>query len=102
MLRQMNEPRSSGIGPGGRWFIFGGVPALFIFVIECCSYEYTVRKFGEEVSPYLALGGAGIIFIIGLIAYDYVPKRLIIPIGVAGWILTFLFVYWYLNCPHAP
>jgi hypothetical protein len=60
-------------------------------------YESLVHSVGERRAPYIGLGIAAAVWIGSLIAYDYIPKRLVITIGVIGWIVTLLLGYWFLN-----
>jgi hypothetical protein len=85
------------IGAGQRWMIFTGIiwPCLAILA---CAFEPLVHIFGDKVGCYIALGIMMAIFATFMILYDHAPKRIIIPIGVIGWILTFILamglVFW--------
>ena len=95
----MSQQDSYRIGPGVRWIVFAGVPAIAMALLAC-SYESLAHAVGERYAPYVGLGIAAVIWILSLKAYDYIPKRLILPIGVIGWIVTLSLGYWFLN--HGP
>jgi hypothetical protein len=95
----MNEQSPDRVGPGVRWFVFGGFPMIAMALLACC-YESLVRVVGERPAPYVGLGIAAVVWIGSLVVYDYIPKRLILPIGVVGWIVTLSVGYWFLN--HGP
>ncbi len=80
------QPR---VGAFGRYIIFAGTGMVFMAV---CTFmlEPLARISGEKLLPYLIVG-LGIASIFGtMFLYDRCPKRLIIPIGLVGWLLTFL------------
>jgi len=82
-------PNEKFIGGGQRWMIFSGaiwplLAALF------CVFEPLNHIFGNSAGSYVALGIMMAIFVAAMVLYDRLPKRLIISIGVIGWILTFI------------
>ena len=89
------------IGPSVRWIVFWGGPAAIVAVLMC-NYEFLVRAVGEKTAPFLGLGIAGVVSIISLLLYDRIPTRLLIRIGIIGWILTLLLGYWYLQYGPSP
>jgi tryptophan-rich sensory protein len=85
----MDENSQSRVGPFGRYIIFAGTGMVFMAV---CTFMFKplARVSGEKLLPYVILG-LGMASIFGtLFFYDRCPKRLIIPIGLVGWLLTFL------------
>lgn len=85
----MDENSQSRVGIFGRYIIFAGTGMVFMAV---CTFmpESTERVIGEKALPYAFLGLiAASIFATGYF-YDRCPKRLIIPIGLVGWLLTCL------------
>lgn len=68
---------------------------MILFALMACTYEFLVHTVGERVAPYLDLGIGGIITIVSLILYDHIPKRLVYPIGIVGWIVTLSLGYWF-------
>ena len=50
---------------------------------------------GSRALPYVAWGLVMLILVGNMLLYDFIPSRLVIPIGVACWILTFVLQAWY-------
>jgi hypothetical protein len=83
----MDDNSQRRVGHFGRYVIFSG-PAMFCTAV--CVFTPLERMAGEKALPYIILGlGMASIFAT-LFLYVHCPKRLIIPIGLFGWILTFL------------
>jgi hypothetical protein len=85
------------IGAGQHWMIFAGI-IWPCFAALACAFEPLLHIFGDNVGPYVALGIMMVILATIMILYDRVPKRFIIPIGIIGWMLTFILaiglVFW--------
>jgi len=90
----MNDKSPYGIGSFGRWWIFSGA-SMFVMALAMSKWPLLDYIFGQKASPYVFLGICGIVTIISLVLYDYIPKRLVIPIGIIGWILTLSFLCWF-------
>jgi hypothetical protein len=85
------------ISEGGRWAIFSGV-LMFAVVLLLIIFPKDLpfeRKFGTTASAYITLAIVLTIGAISMMLYYCVPRRMIIPIGIAGWILTFSLTCWY-------
>lgn len=67
--------------------IYSGAP-MFVTVFLGQWFERLPRLVGESALPYVALGIFLAIVAISLFLYDYIPRRLVIPIGILGWLLT--------------
>jgi hypothetical protein len=50
---------------------------------------------GEKALPYVIFFTPVIIGICGRVLYGYLPKRLVIPLGVTGWVIGLSLIYWY-------
>jgi hypothetical protein len=50
---------------------------------------------GEKALPYVLFFTPVVIGIGGMVIYEYFPKRLIVPFGIAGWIIGLSLIYWY-------
>ena len=92
----MSERKWNQLGPGVRYFIWGGIPGSAIMLEVFLSGKLAWRL-GEKFAAYALLGIAGVISIVGLILYDYIPERLVIPLGVTGWLMFFCIGYYYAN-----
>ena len=91
----MKDKNPHGIGAAGRWLIFAGVPWAIIAVFIVCGQGSLDRVVGEKALPYVIFGTAAIFAIGGMILYNYFPKQYSIPVGIAGWAVTFLLLFWY-------
>jgi hypothetical protein len=96
----MNEQPQSRIGPAGRWIIFSGVyfcvgTTIFSFGYELFERAISAHIISEKTLPYVVVGVALAIGISGRVLYKCCPRQLVIPVGVVGWILTFLLQTWY-------
>jgi hypothetical protein len=93
-LGGMSAKNPFSIGPYVRGFLFFGVAALPLFVIGA-NMVALERIVGSEFAPYVLLGIAAVLMIIGRLLIRRVPPRLIIPIGAIGWVLAILYAGWY-------
>jgi hypothetical protein len=82
------------IGPGGFFRVYAGIP-IFLIALLSPGLETLIHKFGLKVAPYIGVGICLGIFAACLTVYDRIPKRLIFPLGLLGWVLTFLVACWY-------
>jgi hypothetical protein len=92
----MKNKYPHGIGPGGFWLIFAGIPMSIIATLLMCTLteEGNIRGVGEDFLPFVLLIVPMAIIVGCKILYDHFPKRLVIPCGIVGWILNFLILYW--------
>ena len=88
----MNEENPFGIGAGGRFFIFSGIGmafvALFMYLLK--PLEHMV---GGNTLFYVIIGMVMLNGVLVMLAYNHCPKRLVIPIGIIGWLLAFLLMF---------
>ena len=80
------------INEGARRMIFFGIPAVPIMLVPYLPLEHI---FGERAYPYILFGAMGIIATLGMVGYNFIPKRLIVPLGIIGWLLTASILCWY-------
>jgi len=78
----------------GQFMIFFGVQAIG-FAALMCKGEDIARIVGEKAFPYVFYGLMIVFVVIGMILYNIVPKRWILPLGIAGWITTFSWTFWH-------
>ena len=90
----MNEKYPYKVGQAGRWMIFAGVPSIGMAVVTCAQDSLN-HSVGQRAFPYVVVGIVGLSFVLSMAVYHRLPKWLIIPIGIIGWILTFSLVCWY-------
>jgi hypothetical protein len=95
----MSDDNPSSIGPQGRWIIFGGTGAAVL-----SSFDYLIDPLDRAVDnhiisvtafAYILVGVAGIILVATMILYNYCPKKLVIPLGVVGWIAAIILQNYY-------
>ena len=96
----MNKKYPHGIGPSGRWLIFAGIPTAILAVLLVSTLHHGLVKslaqaVGEKALPYVLFFTPVVIGIGGMVIYEYFPKRLIVPFGIAGWIIGLSLIYWY-------
>ena len=70
---------------------------MIFMALLAIKHEAIVRAVGEGLAPFIGLGIAAIVWILFLMLYDRIPKRLLFAFGIIGWILTLSLGYWYLN-----
>jgi hypothetical protein len=76
------------IDEGARRMIFAGVPCglLFMLLVASIPLDHLV---GDKVWICGFCVAAGILAALGLVAYRAIPRRLILPLGIVGWIIAF-------------
>jgi hypothetical protein len=93
----MNNKNPFGVGPLGRWVIFSGIPlsvwAVFFAVTE--PHHALEHAVGEKIFPYVLAGAPASIMIGGMICYNYFPKKLVVPLGIIGWIINISIFCWF-------
>jgi hypothetical protein len=90
------------IGQTGRLKIYFGAP---IFIMAAAGmltslFESLERLIGPSVAPYVMLGMALLILAAAWALYDHIPEKVIIPIGIIGWMLTLSLIFWF--CFYGP
>ena len=76
------------VGGAGRMQIYFGAPIFIIAVLGKMFFEKLLNRAGTETGVWVAFGVALVIFMTGLILYEHVPPKFVIPIGIIGWMLT--------------
>jgi hypothetical protein len=76
------------IDEGARAMIFAGVPCCLLCVLTYASIPLN-HLVGDKVWIWGFCVAAGILMALGMVAYKAIPKRLILPLGIAGWIIAF-------------
>jgi len=82
-----------GISEGARRMIFGGVPTLCLAAFMFKG-ETVAHAVGERAFPYVFFAVLAAYILGGYILYQCVPKRLVIPLGIAGWLTALSLVLW--------
>ena len=95
----MNEKNLFRIGPSGRWLVFSGVPVAFIAIVMASTLRHGLNEIpkivGETAAPYLVFFTPVAIGIACMVLYEHIPKRMVIPLGIAGWVIGLSLLYWY-------
>ena len=68
---------------------------MFILALATIKHELLERVLGPKAGAYGLLGIATVLWIISRVLIEYIPPRLVIIVGVIGWILTFSLLYWF-------
>jgi hypothetical protein len=77
---------------GARQMVYSGAILCVLGVFTLI--ESLTRIISLRVWPCAFLGLVFVVVVVGLIAYNYIPKRFIMPIGIIGWILAFSILAW--------
>ena len=95
----MNKKNPNGIGPVGRWSIFFGIPVALLAILLVSTLHHGLNQIpkivGEAAAPYVVFFTPVIIGIVGMVLYEHFPKRLVIPLGIVGWIVGLSLIFWY-------
>src|SRR3954471_11806452 len=92
----MSKKYPHGVGPADRWLIFAGVPAAVIAILLAVTLRHgNIRGVSERSLPYVLLFVVPAIIMGGRELYHRLPKRLVIPFGIIGWIITFVVMCWF-------
>ena len=83
------------VGERGRSQIYMGFPIFIIAIIVGPFFEKLLNKFGAAIGAYVGLGIALVIIGISLYLYDRIPPKLIVPLGIIGWMLTGSMIIWF-------
>jgi hypothetical protein len=84
------------IGPAGYWLIFAGIPIAIIAILAASTLrDGNVRGVSERALPYVVFGVPAAILVGCRELYHHVPKRLVIPFGIGGWIIAFSVMCWF-------
>jgi len=76
------------VGDGGRFRIYLGAPLSIFAFFLMFLFEPLLNKLGTVAGAWTAWGIFVVIAALGFAAYDRVPKRWLVPLGVIGWLLT--------------
>jgi hypothetical protein len=92
-----SDKSSHGIGPGGRWLIFSGVPIgiLAILMVLTSRDGGNMRGVSEKYLPYVIVLLFTVVFVVCRELYHRFPKHLIIPFGCVGWMITVVLLCWF-------
>jgi hypothetical protein len=82
-------------GSGGRWLIFAGVPTIITAFFFIITDNFSPHLISPNVEPYTNAFIPVLIVIGSMVLYDRVPQRLVIPLGITGWVLGLSLLYWY-------
>ena len=88
----MNEKQPFDVGAGGRFMIFSGAGMVFL-ALSMYLLKPLERAAGEKALPYVLVGMVIVNVVLVMFLYSRCPKRLIIPIGVMGWVVAFLLLF---------
>jgi hypothetical protein len=82
------------ISEGARRMIYFGVAAFPISILTCIApqLEHTT---GQRAMPYIFFGALFVFSILGVLAYSFTPKLLILPLGIIGWLVSASILCWY-------
>jgi hypothetical protein len=84
----------------GRCMIIFGVPVAGLAILVVSTLRHGLEPglanaVGEKALPYVLFFTPVALGAVGTVLYEYFPKRLVVPVGVAGWIIGLGLLYWY-------
>ena len=74
--------------------IYFGVAAFPISILGCVAPRLE-GIIGQRATPYIFFEALFVFSIFGVLAYSFTPKRLILPLGVTGWLASASILCWY-------
>jgi hypothetical protein len=85
------------VGFWGRVKIYLGAPVFIMAATGMLTpaEKLLTRAWGDGIATYVTLGIVLVVIALSLFLYDHTPKKLIVPIGIIGWLLTLALVLWY-------
>lgn len=87
------------IGRSGQWLIFLGTAVAVLGIVLVCTLHHGLNElpkiFGEKVAPYIVFFTPALLGFCSLVLFERCPKRLVVPIGVTGWVIGISLIYWY-------
>jgi len=77
---------------GASQMIFFGVPVCVLTALVLIdSKEHIIN---EEFWPYILFGIGIIVTVLGMFVYNITPKRLILLLGIIGWLVSASILCW--------
>ena len=76
--------------------IYFGVPACILLLLVPL-FRWLARMVGQDADVYVIFGIALVVIVLSWVLCDSLPSRLLIPLVILAWILTFGLGTWYLN-----
>jgi hypothetical protein len=83
------------VGPDGKLNIYFGLPIFVVIALAMTVFGRLNHIIGQKLDIYVDLGIALVILAVSLFFYDRIPGRLVIPVGIIGWLLTLALVIWF-------
>lgn len=74
------------------WLIFSGIPFSVLAIYSVMVGPSEHQLVGQNAEPYVVFFVPALIVIIAMLVFNHFPKRLVVPLGIIGWIITFVIV----------
>lgn len=68
--------------------IFAGAPVCLLAVLVMVDLSEHILN--EKYWPYIFYGIMMVVGVLGMLAYNVAPRWLVLPLGIAGWVGSFL------------
>jgi len=78
------------VGRGAQMQIYSGVPVFIVAIGTSLLLGRLAPILGDRVAAYVWLGFVAVVLVLSFIMRDHIPERLLIPIGIIGWLLLIL------------
>jgi hypothetical protein len=92
--KHVSEKHPYGLTATGYWLIFLGVPWL-AGAILFCNWRLLQHSVGEQALPYVLYCAPVAVGVGCMVLFNWLPKRIIVPVGVICWLLTFTLLFRY-------
>jgi hypothetical protein len=78
------------VGRGGRMQIFMGAPMFILVIGWPLLFDRLTHILSDSVAAYVSLGFVAVVLVGSIVIHDRIPEKLLVPIGIAGWLLVVL------------
>jgi len=78
------------IGRRAQMQIYSGVPVFIVAIGTPLLLGRLAPILGDRVAAYVWLGFVAVVLVLSFIIRDHIPERLLIPIGIIGWLMLVL------------
>ena len=82
------------IGARGVGRIYAGLPFL-LMVLSLPAFEPLTHALGNTGGAFAALAISLVFVALSLVLYDRLPRWMIMPLGLMGWVIAFAIACWF-------
>jgi multisubunit Na+/H+ antiporter MnhE subunit len=77
--------------------LYSGIPVFLLTLFMRLLvpwWDRLERKFGIAAPPCLLFGMCAVVLVVSLLVRPRIPRRLLVPLGLLGWMLTLIIACW--------